>query len=83
MAFTGEKLLKYYINIILGPDLQNILRQSYDNAKVVIDLRRTSNLQNIYTKGTRLFLGTINLQSCKIVWDSVRELAYNIPKKIF
>jgi len=30
-----------------GPDVQNILRQSYDNAKVTIDLRRTSNLQNI------------------------------------
>ena len=24
---------------VLGPDLQNILRQSYDNAKVTIDLR--------------------------------------------
>jgi len=31
----------------LGPDLQNILRQSYDNAKVTINLQRTSNLQNI------------------------------------
>jgi len=31
----------------LGPDLQNILRQSYDNAKVTINLRRMSNLQNI------------------------------------
>jgi len=48
----------------LGPDLQNILRQSYDylaaaaaaaaevrlpydNAKLTIDLRRTSNLSNI------------------------------------
>jgi len=30
-----------------GPDLQNMLRQSYDNAKVTIDLRRTSNLRNI------------------------------------
>ena len=30
-----------------GPDFQNILRQSYDNAEVTIDLRRTSNLQNI------------------------------------
>ena len=30
-----------------GLDLQNILRQSYDNAKVTIDLRRMSNLQNI------------------------------------
>ena len=31
----------------LGPNLQNILRQSYDNAKVTIDLQQTSNLQNI------------------------------------
>jgi len=31
----------------LGPDLQNILRQSYDNAEVTTDLRLTSNLQNI------------------------------------
>ena len=31
-----------------GPGLQKkILRQSDDNAKVTIDLRRTSNLQNI------------------------------------
>ena len=30
-----------------GPDLQNILRLSYDNAKVTINLRRTSNSQNI------------------------------------
>jgi len=30
-----------------GLDLQNILRQSYDNAKVTIDLRWMSNLQNI------------------------------------
>jgi len=29
----------------LGPDLQNILRQSYDNAKVTINLRRKPNLQ--------------------------------------
>jgi len=55
----------------------------YDNAKVTIDLWRTSNLQNILTKGARLFLGTIHLQSCKIVWESVRKLAYDIPKKIF
>ena len=32
---------------MMGPDLQNILRLSYDNAKVTINLRRTSNLQNI------------------------------------
>jgi len=34
-----------------GPNVQNILRQSYrlyyDNAKVTIDLRQTSSLQNI------------------------------------
>ena len=32
---------------LLGPDLQNILRQSYDNAKITIDLPGTSNLQDI------------------------------------
>jgi len=52
---------------ILGPDFQNILRQSYVNAKVTIDLRRTSNLQKHPTKGARFFLGTIHLQTCKIV----------------
>jgi len=26
------------------------------------------------------FLGTIHLQNRKIVWDSVRKLAYDIPK---
>ena len=35
---------------MLGPDLQNILRLSYDNAKVTIDLRRTSILKNILRK---------------------------------
>ena len=39
------------VDTILGPDLQKylttILRLSYDNAKVTIDLRRTSNLQNV------------------------------------
>jgi len=39
--------------VVLGPDLQNILGQSYDylsfydNAKVTINLRRMSNLQDI------------------------------------
>jgi len=51
----------------LGPDLQNILQQSYDSAIVTIDLRRTSNLPNRLTKGERLFLGMIHLQNCKIV----------------
>ena len=65
-----------------GPDLQNILRLSYDNAIVTIDLRRTTNLPNRLTKGGRLFLGMIHLQNCKIVGDSVRKLAYHIPKKV-
>ena len=30
-----------------GPDLRNILQLSYNNAKGTINLRRTSNLQNI------------------------------------
>jgi len=44
------------------PDLQNILRQSDDGAKVTMDLRRTSNLSN-----AMLFLGTIHLHNRKIV----------------
>jgi len=66
-----------------GPDLQNILRQSYDNVKVMVDLQRTSNLQKHLAKGARLFLGTIHLQTYKIVRDSVRKLAYDIPKRNF
>jgi len=37
-------------------DLQNILRLSYDNAKVTIDLRRTSDVQNIQYEGRKAFL---------------------------
>jgi len=37
--------------LTLGPDLQNILGQSYDHLKIMpkvkIDLHRTSNLRNI------------------------------------
>jgi len=52
---------------VQGPDLQNILRQSYDNAKVTIDLRRTSNLQNIL----RRTQGFSYVQfTCKIVRSS-------------
>jgi len=40
---------------IQGPELQNILRQSYDNSKVTIDLRRTSNLQNIPRRAQGFF----------------------------
>ena len=45
------------------PNLPNILRQSYDNAKVMIDLQRTSNLQNIFQR----MQGTTYLQNRKIV----------------
>ena len=62
---------------LLGPDLQNILRQSYDNAIVTIDLRRATNLLYRLTKGARLFLGMTHLQNCMIV------LAYDIPKRSF
>jgi len=47
--------------------LTTILRLSYDNAIVTIDLRRTSNLPNRLTKGAGLFLGMIHLQNGKIV----------------
>ena len=67
----------------LGPDLRNILRLSYDNVKVTIDLRQMLNLQKHPTNGARSFLGTIHLQTCKFVQDSVRKLAYDIPKRNF
>jgi len=54
--------------------LTTILWLPYDNAKITIDLRRASNSQG--------FLGTIHLQDRKIVWDSVRKSAYDIPKRI-
>ena len=44
-----------------------VLRLSYDNAEVTIDLRRMSNLQKNLTKCARLFLGTIQLQNRKLV----------------
>ena len=79
-ATTKPHSVTAWMNAALGPDLQNILRQSYDNAKVTIDLRRTSIFAKHPTKRARLFLSTINLQSCTIVWDSIRKLAYDIPK---
>jgi len=70
--WPGARFTKY---------LTTILRLSYDNTKVTIDFRRTSYLQKHPTKGARFLLGTIHLQTCKIVLDSVRKLAYDIPKK--
>ena len=54
--------------------LTAILRLSYDNAEVTIDLRRTYNLSNILRRTQSSFLRTIYLQNRKIV----RELAYDI-----
>ena len=48
------------------------LRSTYDGRLIY----KTS-----YTKGARLFLGTIRLQKRKIVSDSVRKLAYDIPER--
>jgi len=36
-------------------------------------------LRMTYDEGARLFFGTIHMQNRKIVWDSVRKLAYDIP----
>jgi len=74
VARPGARFTKY---------VTTILRLPYDNAKVTIDLQRTSNLQKHPTKGARFLLGTIHLQTCKIVLDSVRKLAYDIPKRNF
>ena len=49
-------------------------------------LRSTYDGRLIYKtsyEGARLFLGTIHLQSGKIVWECVRKLAYDIPKRNF
>ena len=59
---------------VLGPALQNILRQYYDNLTTIPKLRSTYNGRLIYehlTKNARLFLGTIHFHFRKIVWDSV------------
>jgi len=73
-------------DVVQGPNLQNILRQSYDHLTIMPKLRSTYDGRLIYKtsyKGRKAFLGTIHLQSCKIVWDSVRKLAYDIPKRNF
>jgi len=68
-----------------GPDLQNILRQSYDYLTIVPKLRLTYDVRLIYqknlSKNARLSLGTIYLQNRKIVGDDVSILAYDIPSR--
>jgi len=50
-------------------------------------LRSTYDGRLIYkknlTKKARFFLGTIHLQNCKIILESVRKLTHDIPEKIF
>jgi len=43
--------------------LTTILRQSYDNVKVVIDLRPMSNLDKTSYNGRKAFFGTIHLRN--------------------
>jgi len=59
--FSHQQLI-FNMTAYQGPDLQNILRQSYDNAKITINLR-----QNSYEGRRFCLIGMIHLQSCKIV----------------
>ena len=63
--------------------LKTILRLSYDNAKVTIDLRRTSNLQNI-SRERKAFLGYDF--TCSVVRSSetvfVNKLAIFVGKSL-
>ena len=52
-----------------GPDLKNILRQSYDNIKVTIDSRQMCNSQDFITMNERLFIGAIHVQNRNIIFD--------------
>ena len=68
--FRGDNNTNKRIRCRPGPDLQNILRQSYDYLTIMPKLRSTYDGRLIYktsTKGTRIFLGTIHLQNCNIV----------------
>ena len=64
-------LLYSWVYTARGPDLQNILRQSYNYLTTMPKLRSTYDGRLKFTKhptkGARLFLATIHLQSCKIV----------------
>ena len=63
--------------------LTTVLRLSYDNAKVTINLRRPSNLSKHLTMNRKLLIGNIHMPNRNIVGDSVRELAYDIPERNF
>jgi len=70
----------------LEPDLQNILRQSYDYLTILPKLRSTYD-GRLFTKHLTMngkpFTGKIHVQCRNIVGDSVRKLAYDIPDRNF
>jgi len=72
-TFTHAALARSH----LGPDLQTILRQSYDYLAIMPTLRSTTDERPIYqrshTKNATLFLGTIYLRNRKIVVDTIRK----------
>ena len=72
ICIPGARFTKY---------LAAILRLSYDNAKVTINLRQTSNLQNILrrTQGFSYVQFTCNI----VRSSSVHKLAYDIRKRGF
>jgi len=64
------KLLNYWQRIYPWPDLQNILRQSYDYLTIMPKLRSTYDRRLIYKtsyKDARLSSDTIHLQNREIV----------------
>ena len=67
--------------LIWGPGLQNISQQSYDKAKVTIDLGLMVWFTKNLAKDEMLFLGKIHLQNQKVIWGSVHKLASNIPTR--
>ena len=82
----ASSLFWRYFLIILGPDLQNILRQSYDYLTIMPKLRSTYDGRLItkhHTMNEKLFIGKIHVQNRNIVGDSVRKLAYDIPERNF
>jgi len=70
-CITYRQVSKY-----IGPDLQNILRQSsYDKLRSTYDGRL---IDKTSYEGRKAF-AKYNLQNRKFVWDDVRTLAHDIP----
>jgi len=68
-----------------GPDLQNILRDSYDFLTIIPQSRSTYDGSLIYQTfyEERKAFRYDSVAYCKIVGDSVNKLAYGVPKQIF